>query len=106
MADANSLFIRLMSETGILGLSLFFIFMFKFLLLKKGYEYPDIRDYLLINQGIFILFVVRLLRTGNYFGNGFFLFFFIYYLSHKIVNKRIIEKRNERKKIIMQQMIK
>jgi hypothetical protein len=106
MADANSLFIRLMSETGILGLSLFFLFMFRFLLLKKGYEYPELRDYLLINQGIFILFIVRLIRTGNYFGNGFFLFFFIYYLSYKIVSKRIIEMRNEKKKMIMQQMVK
>ncbi len=106
MADANSLFIRLMSETGILGLSLFFFFMFRFLLLKKGYDHPDLRDYLLINQGIFILFIIRLIRTGNYFGNGFFLFFFIYFLTYKIVSKRIAEKRNEKRKIGIQQMIK
>jgi hypothetical protein len=105
-ADANSLFIRLMSETGLLGLSLFFIFIFRFLLLKKGYEYDDLRDYLLINQGVFILFVVRLLRTGNYFGNGFFLFFFIYYLSYKIVSKRIAERKNQKREMIVPQIIK
>jgi hypothetical protein len=106
MADANSLFIRLLSETGFLGLSLFFIFMFRFLLLKKGYEYPELRDYLLVNQGIFILFVIRLIRTGNYFGNGFFLFFFIYYLSYKIVNKRISERKNQKREMIVPQIIK
>ncbi len=106
MADANSLYIRLMSETGILGLSLFFFFMFRFLLLKKGYKYPELRDYLLINQGIFILFIVRLIRTGNYFGNGFFLFFFIYYLSYKIVSKRIAERKNQKRAMIVPQIIK
>jgi hypothetical protein len=95
-----------MSETGLLGLSLFFIFIFRFLLLKKGYEYDDLRDYLLINQGVFILFVVRLLRTGNYFGNGFFLFFFIYYLSYKIVSKRIAERKNQKREMIVPQIIK
>lgn len=86
-ADANSMFVRLMSETGLMGLGLFFTFMFKFFLRRKGYDHPLMRDYTIINQSIFIWFVVRLVRTGNYFGNGFFLFFFMYYLSHKIVNE-------------------
>lgn len=95
MADANSLFIRLMSETGLLGLVMFFLFMFKFLLLKKGYKDPLLRDYLLINQGIFILFIIRLIRTGNYFGNGFFLFFFMYYFANVLVKKQLEIKRKE-----------
>jgi hypothetical protein len=94
-ADANSMFVRLMSETGLLGLGLFFIFLFKYFILRKGYADPDLRDYTLINQSIFIWFIVRLVRTGNYFGNGFFLFFFIYYISKKIIdNKRKKEQRN------------
>ena len=91
-ADANSLFVRLMSETGLLGLGLFFGFMFRNLLYLKGYDDPELRDYTLINQGIFILFIIRLIRTGNYFGNGFFLFFFMYYISRKIVEKKLKEK--------------
>ena len=43
----------------------------------------------LINQSIFIWFLVRLIRTGNYFGNGFFLFFFIYFITKKIVDKKM-----------------
>ena len=84
-ADANSMFIRLMSETGLLGLGLFFLFLFKNFIGKKGYSHPDLRDYTLINQSIFIWFIIRLVRTGNYFGNGFFLFFFMYYFCYKIV---------------------
>ena len=87
-ADANSLFIRLMSETGLMGLGMFFLFMFKNFTRKKGFDDPLLRDYILINQAIFIWFVVRLVRTGNYFGNGFFLFFFMYYVCNKIVKEK------------------
>lgn len=87
-ADANSMFVRLMSETGLLGLGMFFLFMFRFFVWKKGYKDPILRDYVIINQSIFIWIVVRLVRTGNYFGNGFFLFFFMYYLSYKLIQYR------------------
>lgn len=95
-ADANSLFVRLLSETGLLGLGLFFTFLIKNFLRRKGYDYDETRDYTLINQGIFILMVVRLVRTGNYFGNGFFLFFFLYYFSYKIVRKKLAERKRLR----------
>lgn len=89
--DANSLFLRLMSETGLLGLVLFFTFMIKNFLGKKGLNWAILADHTLINQGIFILFVIRLLRTGNYIGYGFFLFFFIYYLTHKQLTNKLKE---------------
>jgi len=92
-ADANSLFVRLLSETGLLGLGLFFTFLFKNALWRKGYNNTELRDYTLINQSIFIWFLVRLVRTGNYFGNGFFLFFFIYYFTKKIVEKKTLENK-------------
>ncbi|HEY1047256.1 MAG TPA: O-antigen ligase family protein [Bacteroidia bacterium] len=87
-ADANSLFVRLMSETGLMGLGMFFWFLFKNFIRKRGFDDPLMRDYTLINQGIFIWFIVRLVRTGNYFGNGFFLFFFMYYICNKIVKEK------------------
>ncbi|MES2618284.1 MAG: O-antigen ligase family protein [Bacteroidota bacterium] len=104
--DANSLFLRLMSETGLLGLGLFFTFLLKFFLRRKGYRNPELRDYTIMNQGIFIWFVVRLVRTGNYFGNGFFLFFFIYYFSWKIVKNQLRQQGNvKEKRIVTQKMI-
>lgn len=99
--DANSLFIRLMSETGLMGLTMFFWFLFSRLLWRKGYNDPYTRDYTIINQSIFIWFVVRLLRTGNYFGNGFFLFFFMYYICYKMVMQRrlIIRQEQQRQRL-------
>jgi len=79
--DANSLFIRLLSETGLLGLGMFFFFMFKFRLKRKHLEIPELANWVIINHGIFILFIVRLVRTGNYIGNGFFFFFFLYFFT-------------------------
>lgn len=79
--DANSLYIRLISETGLLGLGMFFFFMFKFGLKRKHLKVPELANYVLINHGIFILFIVRLVRTGNYIGNGFFFFFFLYFFT-------------------------
>jgi len=81
--DANSLLIRMISETGLLGLGMFFIFMFKYRMKRKWLNVPLLANYAIINHGIFILFIVRLVRTGNYIGNGFFFFFFLYYFTAK-----------------------
>lgn len=81
--DAGSLFLRLLSETGLFGLTVLFFFIFKFHLTmredKGGFFW-------IINNAIFILFFIRLLRSGHYFNDGFFLFFWMYYFSktHKV----------------------
>jgi hypothetical protein len=82
--DANSLFLRLMSETGLFGLGAVIIFLWRFFMGKKYIRNPKFRYLNIINQSIFILVVVRLVRTGHYFGNGFFLFIFMYYYTKKI----------------------
>jgi len=79
--DANSMFIRMVSETGLLGLGMFFWFMFKYRMKRKWLQVPELANYAIINHGIFILFIVRLVRTGNYISNGFFFFFFLYYFT-------------------------
>lgn len=79
--DANSLFIRLMSETGLIGLVLVFFFFIKFFLRNKGIEKDNLAYLNVINQGAFILFFIRIIRTGNYISQGFFFFFFLYYYS-------------------------
>jgi O-antigen ligase len=83
--DGNSLFIRMMSETGIIGLSMLLIFIFSFRISRKYVNDPELWPYVIFNQGVFVVFVIRLMRTGNYIGQGFFLFFFLYYLSYVIL---------------------
>jgi len=79
--DANSLFLRLLSETGLFGLIIFFYFLFKFHLLRKS----DKSGYLwIINNGILAMFLIRLIRCGHYFVYGFFFFFWLYYFSWKL----------------------
>jgi hypothetical protein len=76
--DANSLFLRLLSETGLLGVLLFFTFIFKFYLSSS----KDRSNYLwVINNSSAIVFFLKLIRSGHYFLDGFFLFFWLYYFS-------------------------
>ena len=79
--DANSLFIRMLSEGGLIGLGLLFFAIFSFFVYKKGINDPQLYYLTLINQGVFLMLIVRLLRTGNYIGQGFYFFFFLYALS-------------------------
>ena len=79
--DGNSLFIRLCTETGILGLS------FIILIIIKGFIYRvDEQNELLltrkiISQSIFILLILVLIRQGNYMLNGLPLLFLLYYFN-------------------------
>ncbi|MCX5709298.1 MAG: O-antigen ligase family protein, partial [Candidatus Omnitrophica bacterium] len=67
--DAASLLLRLLSDTGILGTGLFFLFLTKFFIKKKN-SYSSVSW--VINNSIFVFFVIRLLRIGHYFTDGFF----------------------------------
>lgn len=76
--DAGSLFIRLLSETGILGLLIFFVFILKFYISKKS----DKTGYLwIISNAVLSMFFIKLLRMGHYFVDGFLFFIWIYYFS-------------------------
>jgi hypothetical protein len=86
--DGNSLFIRLMSETGLFGLFLIFLFIFRFMLSKRGLVLANTMDLVIINQGILVVFFIRLMRTGNYIGQGFFFFFFLYYFTYIITKNK------------------
>ena len=92
--DANSLFLRLLSETGLFGLLLIFYFIFKFRVLKKN----DKSGYLwLISNAILAMFLIRLLRYGHYFVGGFFFFFWLYYFAGRSnMLKMQNSKRNHR----------
>ena len=78
--DANSFLLRLISETGLFGVIVFFIFIFKFYVNRSR----DGTDHLwVISNSMLVMFVVKLIRMGHYFADGFFFFFWIYYFTER-----------------------
>jgi hypothetical protein len=82
--DAASLFFRLISETGLFGVSLFFYFILRFYVSKTRDDH-----FWIISNAILCLFVLTLLRQGNYFYNGFIFFVWLYYFAHKSIQDNI-----------------
>lgn len=96
--DANSLFIRFLSEGGIVGLTLLFVAIFSFFVFTRGINVPELAMLTVMNQGVFIMMLVRLLRTGNYIGQGFYFFFFLYAFSAIAIRqyyRNLAKKQNE-----------
>ena len=84
--DGNSMLIRLLTETGIIGAGIFILLLFRFFVHKN--ENNELNEYRIISQGLFILIFVTLLRQGNYMLNGFPLIVMIYYYTKKEYNRR------------------
>ncbi len=80
--DAGSLFLRLVSETGLFGIIVVLYFLFGFRL-----KMSDKNELQIINNAIFILFILQLFKQGHYFYNGLFFFIWVYYFAYKISNK-------------------
>jgi len=74
---ASSLFFRLISETGLFGVFLIFYFGIKFIVRKKNDSH-----FWIISNSILCLFLVNLIRMGNYFYNGFIFFVCAYYFTY------------------------
>ncbi len=74
-SDANSLLLRLLSETGLLGVSIFL-----FILIRFRYSSRLNMKRWVISHGVLVMMIAGLLREGHYFHSGvpFFLFLYIY----------------------------
>lgn len=83
-ADANSMFLRLMSETGLFGLSIFLIILVK-CYVKRENNYDSY--HWLVSNGILIMILLNLLRQGNYYLYGFPFFFILYYFNKVSYNE-------------------
>ncbi|MCM4161966.1 MULTISPECIES: O-antigen ligase family protein [unclassified Arenibacter] len=81
--DANSLFFRLSVEIGLMGLLVVFYFIYS----NKMRFIPKAKDLYqnlwIINNGIFILIILRLLRQGHYTMLGFILMLMVFYQTKK-----------------------
>lgn len=84
--DGNSMLIRLLSETGLLGVCFFLLILFMSFVHRN--QNSDLNEYRIVSQGLFILIFVTLLRQGNYMLNGFPLIMLMYYYTKKEYSKR------------------
>ena len=91
--DANSMFLRILSELGIMGVLFTFMFIFKFFVSKSLGGAED-ETYWLISNAILVIIFTQLLRQGNYTYNGFILFACMYYYN-KLKYIEYTEKQRE-----------
>lgn len=84
--DANSLLFRVLAETGILCLFFLGLFIYNkrmpYVFVQHGYG-----TLWAINNGIFILILLRLLRQGHYTSLGFIFFLLLFYFTKRTVVK-------------------
>jgi len=79
-ADANSMFLRLLSETGIYGVGLMlFILVRHYLYRGKTRE----QEQWIISNALALIILLNLLRQGHYFLHGFPFFIWMYYFNWK-----------------------
>ncbi len=90
--EAGSLALRLLSETGVIGFSIFCFFLFKHRIRAKPYFSSDQKFLWVLNASIFVLTMLLLLRSGDYTANGRILFFLIYYYTYSIMKKEKISQ--------------
>ena len=84
-SDGAALFFRLLAETGLVGTFVIFYLLYKYFLKrdKRIVARGSLSNLSIINNGIFILIILRIFRLGHYFVDGFFFFIFLYYLSYE-----------------------
>jgi hypothetical protein len=94
-SDANSMFLRLLSETGIIGVVFILVVLYKCYIRKK----PEEEDgHWIISNALLVLIILSLLRQGNYFLNGFpfivwlYYYNFIDYRAKAIENNKVMEE--------------
>jgi O-antigen ligase len=76
--DANSMALRLLSETGLFGIIFIIMFLYKSYIGKL--ETTNF-NYWIISNACLVIIILQLARQGNYTYNGFFFFMYMYYFN-------------------------
>ncbi len=79
-SDANSMLLRIISETGLFGL-IFIILFIKNNYVKKDPDYPEADYHWLISNAVLVIILLQLARQGNYTFGGFMAFMWLYYYT-------------------------
>jgi len=88
--EANSMFLRILGELGIVGLLVFICFViFNRMRFHKlmGYEAEALW---IINTGVFIMIILFMIRNGNYTFHGRLFFLLSYYYSYQLSKIHLI----------------
>ncbi len=85
-ADANSMLLRLISETGLFGLGVFL-----FIIIKCYVSRVALEDsyHWLISNAILVMILLNLFRQGHYFLNGFPFFVLLYIYNYLSYSKQL-----------------
>lgn len=78
--DANSLFLRTISEIGLFGAIFLVLFVFKYYV-SHDLSGRESNDYWLMSNALLVLILLTYLRQGNYTYNGFFLYGWMYFYN-------------------------
>jgi len=78
--DANSMFLRTVSEAGILGGIFLILFVFKYFI-SRDLSGGEIDNYWVISNALLVIIFLQFVRQGNYTFNGFFLYGWMYYYN-------------------------
>lgn len=86
-ADGNSMLLRLLSETGLMGIG----FMLWLLISRyvRRNRFDEESPYWMISNATLIIILLYLLRQGNYFLNGFPMFLWLYYYAKENYLERL-----------------
>lgn len=85
--DANSMFLRLMSETGLYGMLFMILLLVKCWVWKSRSTEPE---FWIMSNGLALIILLYLFRQGHYFLNGFPFFVWLFYYTWKINREKKI----------------
>lgn len=93
VADANSMFLRTVSETGLFGVIFLFLFIRRNYV-KRDPNHPEADYHWLISNAVLVIILLQLARQGNYTFGGFMAFMWLYYYT-RLDYFKFLEKEEE-----------
>lgn len=84
-ADANSMLLRLISETGLFGVIIFVFIIFKYYVRRDIYRESF---HWIVSNALLVMILLNLFRQGHYFLNGFPFFVILYCMNHYSYKER------------------
>ena len=94
-SDANSMLLRLISETGIAGILFFILFIRNFYVKRNPFNEKETIQWI-VSNAVLVIILLQLARQGNYTYSGFMAFMWLYYYIgiQNEESKDVVENEN------------